>query len=144
MSLALEEARIARKAGEVPVGAVLVVGKKVAAKSHNLVEQLKTATAHAEILAINQASSALSSWHFAQDSYLFVTLEPCPMCAGAIKLARIATVVYAASDPRIGALGSTFDLSESAESGKGLRVISGIKQQEASQILKDFFKDIRK
>ena len=105
MSLALEEARLAMQEGEVPVGAVIVRNGLLLSRAHNLCERETDATAHAECLAIGQACRKASSWRLS-DCTLYVTLEPCPMCAGAAVNARVGRIVYAAKDPRAGALGS--------------------------------------
>ena len=109
MRTALREAEAAFADDEVPVGAIVVHGEKIIAAAHNQREQLRDPTAHAEMIAITQASEALQSWRL-NDCVLYVTLEPCPMCAGAILLARIPLVVYGTPDPKGGAVGSLFQL----------------------------------
>src|SRR5436190_13577915 len=109
MRIALAEAEAALAEGEVPVGAVIVQHDRVIAAAHNQREQLRDPTAHAEMIAITQAAEALGSWRLA-DCTLYVTLEPCPMCAGAIVQARIPTVVYGAADPKAGAVHTLFRL----------------------------------
>lgn len=142
MELALQEARTAYQAGEVPVGAVLAVNGEIIAKAHNEIESKHDATCHAERLVISKASEKLKDWRLA-DAVLCVTLEPCAMCIGAVKLARIPLLVYGAKDSKMGACGSLFDLSEDSRLGPVPRVISGIKEQVCAALLKDFFRDKR-
>ncbi len=142
MHLALAEARKSAACNEVPVGALIVKDNKVIASAHNLTETKKDATAHAEILAIQQASAQLNNWRLT-DCTLFVTLEPCTMCLGAIRLARISTLVFGARDERLGACGSLYDLSLTKSILPEPRVISGILEQECADILKNFFKNVR-
>jgi len=139
MEEALLEARKAADCDEVPVGAVIAVENQIIARSHNLVETRALATAHAECLAMEQASRFLGNWRLS-DCILCVTLEPCPMCMGAILLARIPIVVFGARDPRMGAAGSLYDLSAGET---GIRVIGGIREEECSGILKSFFEGKR-
>jgi len=143
MRKALEEARKAEEIGEVPVGAVVVYKDKIIARAHNKVEKDKDATAHAERLAISIASAELDQWRLS-NCELYVTLEPCPMCAGAILLSRISKVYFGAKDPRIGALGSTFDLSNLGGMPHKFESIGGLLGQECSAILTNFFKEQRK
>ncbi len=142
MKLALEEAKKAFNKKEVPVGA-LVADKEgaVIAKAFNLVEGLQDPTAHAEMLAIRKASAVRKSWRL-DDCILVTTLEPCPMCIGAIRLARLAAVVYAASDPRMGAAGSVFDITKEKFAPK-ITVVKGILKESSSSLLKNFFSSLR-
>lgn len=140
MLKALTEAKKAALAEEVPVGAVIAKADgQVIAFAHNEVECQKDATQHAEILAIQRAAKFTGDWRL-KDCILAVTLEPCSMCLGAIKLARIPVVIFGAYDPEKGACGSLFDLSIDSRLGPVPKVISKIKETECQQILKDFFK----
>ena len=136
MSLALEEAEVAYKQGEVPIGAVIVYEGEVIAKAHNLTEALKLSTAHAEILAIKEASKYLNAWRL-NDCSIYVTVEPCTMCMGAIKNARIKNLYFGCFEKKFGACGSLYDLS-----GK-VNVYPEIMSKEASSLLTNFFKDKR-
>jgi tRNA(adenine34) deaminase len=142
MQIALEEAAKAKKKQEVPVGAIVVYENRIIGKGHNLVERLQDPTAHAEMLAITSAANSLASWRL-EDTTLFVTLEPCPMCVGAILLSRIPHVVFGAADPRYGACGSALQLANNENIDVSTTVTSGILKQECGQILKDFFVEIR-
>jgi tRNA(adenine34) deaminase len=137
MHLALDEAR--RSGDEVPVGAVLVDDKgNVLATSHNLREQKSDPTSHAEIAVIRQAAATLQDWRL-EGTTLFVTLEPCVMCAGAIVAARIPKVVFGAWDERVGASGSIYDILRDTRLGKPLEVVTGVLEHECSVLLKEFF-----
>lgn len=142
MSLALEEARMAADEGEIPVGAVIVRDGILLARAHNLCETGRDATAHAERLAIAQACGAVGSWRLS-DCTLYVTLEPCPMCAGASVSSRIGRVVYAARDPRAGAFGSLLDLRQYPLEGRPL-CENGLMEEEALLLLRSFFAKKRK
>jgi len=142
MHLALEEAALAAAEGEVPIGAVLAVGEQVIARNHNRIEQLHDATSHAEMLVIREASAKLGAWRLTSAT-LVVTLEPCPMCLGAIRLARIPNLIFAASDSRFGACGSTVNLCTKSEFGPELEVVKGVMQEEAAKLLKEFFQKRR-
>lgn len=142
MSLALKEAKLAYKKDETPIGAVIVKDGKVIAKAHNLRETKNNALYHAEILAINKACKKLGSWRLI-DCDLYVTLEPCLMCAGAIIQSRIKNVYYGASDPKGGAFGSSINLNEITTINHHPNINSGILKEECGQILKDFFKKKR-
>ncbi len=142
MGLALQAARQAYAEGEVPVGAVIFQGERLLAKAWNQREGLNDPTAHAEILAITQAAAALESWRL-EDCSLYVTLEPCAMCAGAIVLARIPRVYYGAKDPKAGACGSILDITGCRQLNHNPQIISGLKEEACSQILKDFFLERR-
>jgi tRNA(adenine34) deaminase len=139
MTLALEEADKAVAAGEVPVGAVLAEGEEVVARGHNLTESAPCAASHAEMLVIEEGSKKLNKWRLSE-AILVVTLEPCTMCTGAIKLARIPTIAFGALDPRAGAMGSLYDLSTDPRTGIPPRIISGIREEECSNRLKEFFR----
>jgi tRNA(adenine34) deaminase len=140
MRMALEQARLAAEMEEVPVGAVVVdKNGRVIGRAHNRREQLRDPTAHAEMLAVTQAAEALSAWRL-EDTALYVTLEPCPMCAGAVILARIPRVVYGAPDPKAGAAGSVLNLLDHPALNHRPEVVSGVLAAEASALLTDFFR----
>lgn len=141
MNLALEQAKIAASLGETPVGAVLVWEDRVVAQAYNRRELDKVATAHAELLAIEEANRTLGGWRLHKGT-LYVTLEPCPMCAGAIINARIKRVVYGASDRKAGCCGSLTDLF-SVPFNHHPEVEGGVLAEESSALLSDFFKTLR-
>ncbi len=138
MELALAEARKAEEHGDVPIGAALLRGEEVLAAAGNERELRGDPTAHAEILAIRAAAEKLGGWRLAETT-LFVTLEPCSMCAGAIVLARIPTVVFAASDPKAGAAGSVLDILAEPALNHRPQVIPGVRADEAATLLRRFF-----
>ena len=138
MRVALAEARKALDEGEVPIGCVIVHDGAVIGRGHNQVERLQDATAHAEIVAIGAASTALSSWRL-EDCTLFATLEPCAMCAGAIVLARVGRVVYGAHDPKAGACGSVLNVIDEPRLNHAPPVTSGVLAMEAGELLTSFF-----
>jgi len=138
MMLAYAEAEAALRADEVPVGAVIVRDGQVIAAAHNGREQLRDPTAHAEMIAITQAAAAVDAWRL-DGCTLYVTLEPCPMCAGAILQARIKAVVYGATDPKAGAVNSLFELLSDSRLNHRTEVTSGIMAAPCGQILTDFF-----
>ncbi len=142
MELALREARKAADEGEVPVGCVVVHQGRVVARAHNQRETLKDPTAHAEMIAITQASAALESWRL-NDVTLYVTLEPCPMCAGALVQARVGRLVYGASDPKAGAAGTLYDIVRDDRLNHRVEVESGIRAEECGGILTMFFQQKR-
>lgn len=142
MQAALEEAQKGSDAGEVPVGAVIADSSGIIARAHNLVESEKNAALHAEMLVMKKATQVRGDWRLT-DCTLFVTLEPCTMCTGALKLARIPTLVYGTADEKMGACGGIFDLSQDSRVGHSPRVISGVLQEECAGILKRFFKSKR-
>ena len=143
MKKAFKLAQQAEEEGEVPVGAVLVhsTGEKpkVIAQTFNKKASLKSATAHAEILAIEQAGRKLNSWRL-NDCVLYVTLEPCCMCAGAIVQARLKRLVYACSDPKAGAVHSLYQITQDLRLNHQVKVQNGVLKEESSQLLKNFFK----
>lgn len=143
MTLAIEEAKKAEKIGEVPIGAVLVVDDVVVAKAHNLRETEQRSIAHAEILAIDEACRKLRTWRL-ENSTLYVTLEPCPMCAGAIVMSRIERVVFGAFDPKAGCAGTLMNLLNEPRFNHQTEVISGVKQEQCSEMLTCFFKSCGK
>jgi tRNA(adenine34) deaminase len=138
MELALSEARRAEEHGDVPIGAALLRGADVLAAAGNERELRKDPTAHAEVLAIRAAAAALGGWRLA-DTTLYITLEPCAMCAGAIVLARIPTVVFAAPDPKAGAAGSVLDVLAEPALNHRPTVIGGIRAEESAALLRNFF-----
>lgn len=142
MAVALEEARIAFDAGEIPVGAVIVRGDEELARAHNLCEVRGLATAHAEMLAIEEASRRVGGWRLS-DATLYVTLEPCPMCTGALINARIGRIVFAAKDARAGACGSLVNLPAYPLEAKPL-CESGVLAEESQQLLRSFFAQKRR
>ena len=141
MNLALQEARKAQALGEVPVGAVMVRGDQVVGRGYNRREVDQDALAHAEVLAIAEACRALGSWRL-DDCTLYVTLEPCPMCAGAILNARVKRVVYGASDPKAGSVGSLIHLFELPFNHRPA-VTTGVLEEQCSQMLSRFFRELR-
>ena len=141
MSEAFKCAKKAKKLGEVPIGAVIVKDDKIIAKGYNLREKRKSATAHAEIIAIERACKKLNDWRL-DGCEIFVTLEPCPMCAGAIFNSRISRIIYAAKDEKAGACGSVFNLFAMQMDTQTL-IKSGVMQDKAVSLLQSFFKDLR-
>jgi len=139
MGEALRQARLAFDADEVPVGAVIVREKKIVTRAFNQVELLKDATAHAEMLALTQAAHGRGDWRL-DGTTLFVTKEPCPMCAGAIVLSRVQRVVFGVPDPKSGGAGSVFDITGQGGLNHKVAVLSGVKEAEARQLLQDFFR----
>ena len=138
MGEALRQARRALAAEEVPVGAVIVREGRIIARAFNQVELLKDATAHAEMLAITQAEEALGDWRLT-DCTLYVTKEPCPMCAGAIVHTRLARVVFGASDPKAGAAGSALNLLQFPTLNHRCEITQGVREPECRALLRDFF-----
>ncbi|HNW38947.1 MAG TPA: tRNA adenosine(34) deaminase TadA [Candidatus Omnitrophota bacterium] len=143
MQEALKEAQQAFQEDEVPVGAVIVHQGKIIARGHNQVERLKDPTAHAEIIAITSAASYLGTKWLNQAS-LYVTIEPCSMCAGALVLARIKNLYFGASDPKTGACGSVINIVNHKKLNHRIKVAKGMLQVECSLLLKEFFKKKRK
>jgi len=139
---ALAEARLALEAGEVPVGAVVVLDGEVIGRGHNLREAAQDPTAHAEILAIRQAARHLGSWRLT-NADLYVTLEPCPMCAGAIVNARLRRLVFGAYDPKAGAVVSLMNLVQDRRLNHTVEVLDGICQSECAGLLQEFFQRLR-
>ncbi|MBI1248060.1 tRNA-specific adenosine deaminase [bacterium] len=142
MQMALQQADQAAGMGEVPVGAVIVHQGNIIAAAHNQREMLRDPTAHAEMIAITQAAEAMGGWRL-EDCILYVTLEPCPMCAGAIVQARIPVVVFGAPDPKAGAVQSLYQLLEDGRLNHRCHVVSGVLQERCGQVLTDFFKQRR-
>ena len=143
MTLAIREAEKAYRSDEVPVGAVLVFGNKIIGRAYNQTQLLKDATAHAEMLALTQGFEALESQHLPQ-STLYVTLEPCPMCVGAMILARIERLVFGAREPKTGACGSVVHLMADGKWNHSFRIEEGLLEFESSALLQEFFKKKRR
>jgi tRNA(adenine34) deaminase len=142
MRHALAEAQLALNKKEVPIGAVVVYKDKIIGRGHNQVERLNDPTAHAEIIAIGAASSYLNSWRLSGAS-LYVTIEPCAMCAGAIVLSRLDRLVFGAKDPKAGACGSLYNIVQDIRLNHQVQIIPYILEQECSRILESFFEKIR-
>ena len=139
MEMALQEAAVAAAEGEVPVGAVIVSFQRgVIGQAHNQREQLCDPTAHAEMLAVTQAAAALRSWRL-EDCALYVTLEPCPMCAGAIIQARLPLLVYGCTDPKAGACDTLYQITSDARLNHRARVVSGVLADQCAAVLSEFF-----
>jgi tRNA(adenine34) deaminase len=143
MRIALDEARIAAEQGEVPIGAAVVCDGAVVARAHNRRENDRDPTAHAELLAIRAAAESLERWRLSGCT-LYVTLEPCPMCAGAMHQARIDRLVYGAMDPKAGAVGSLYDLSDDERLNHRFDVTAGVMAEESAALLKAFFGKLRR
>ncbi len=143
MRLALQEAELAAQEDEVPIGAVIVHQDRVVAQAHNQRERLRDPTAHAEMIAITQAAESLGSWRL-EGCTLYVTLEPCAMCAGAIVLARIPTVVYGATDPKAGAVHTLYNLLTDTRLNHQCLVVDGVLGEPCSRILSEFFQQQRR
>jgi tRNA(adenine34) deaminase len=143
MQLALEEARRALLEDEVPIGAIIVHQDQVIASAHNQRELLRDPTAHAEMIAITQAAQSLQSWRL-DGCTLYVTLEPCPMCAGAILQARISTVVYGTPDPKAGAVHTLFRMLDDPRLNHRCQAVSNILAQPCAEILSQFFQAQRR
>ena len=142
MEVALAEASDGAEAGEVPVGAVVAVGNRIVARRHNERESLVDPTAHAELLALRDAAAEVGSWHLA-GATLVVTLEPCPMCAGAAWAARLDRVVWGAPNPDAGALGSLYHLGADPRLNHEFEVGHGVRSEECASLLADFFAERR-
>ena len=142
MQLALSQARRAAELGEVPVGCVVVRGEEILAATHNLTETLQEPSAHAELLALRQAARKLGSWRL-EGCDLYVTLEPCLMCCGALVLSRIQRLVYAASDSKAGAVTSKYQALEPGRLNHDVEFEAGVLEEEASLLLKSFFRRLR-
>ncbi len=142
MRAAIEEARKAEASREVPIGAVIVRGSDIIGRGHNVRETAKDPLAHAELIAIKQASEQLDAWRLLE-CRLYVTLEPCPMCAGAIVQARIPQVIYASPDPKAGCAGTLMNLLQEDRFNHRVDVIQGVLQEECSSMLTQFFRRLR-
>lgn len=143
MGLALAEAALAPAHGDVPIGAVVLAAGEVVARRHNQREQTGDPTAHAEVLALRHAAEVLGTWRL-PEATLIVTLEPCPMCAGAAWAAQVDRLVYGAADPKAGAAGSLYNISVDARLNHRSRVSSGVRAEEAIGLLDAFFAGLRR
>ena len=142
MRMALREAEAAAAEGEVPCGAVIVLDDQVIGKAHNQTETLNDPTAHAEILAITQATQAVGNWRL-NGAGMYVTKEPCPMCAGALVLARIRKVVWGMTDPVRGGAVSKFRILDHADLNHAVEVESGLMEEDCRNVMQEFFRDLR-
>jgi tRNA(adenine34) deaminase len=142
MTLALEEAQHALSQDEAPIGAVVVKDGQVIARAHNQRETWRDPTAHAEILALRQASEKLQNWRL-MGCTIYVTLEPCPMCAGAIQQARLVRLVYGVTDPKAGAAGSVMNIVDEPKLAHRLRITPGVEEQRCRDLLNMFFRRLR-
>jgi tRNA(adenine34) deaminase len=143
MELAIREAELAFEEGEVPVGAVVVLENRVIGRGHNRTEALHDATAHAEMIALSAAYSHFEDWRL-EECYLFSTLEPCIMCAGAAVLSRIKTIVYGAPDIRFGGCGSIVTIPIDIRLNHRCEVIGGVREPEIAEMMRQFFQHVRK
>lgn len=142
MKEAIMEARKAESLEEVPIGAIIVMDGKIISRAHNLRESKQSAVAHAEVLAIEQACQETGSWRL-DNAHLYVTLEPCPMCSGAIILSRVKRVIYGAKDPKGGCAGTLMNLLQDERFNHQSEVTSGVLEGECGQLLSDFFRRLR-
>lgn len=142
MKEAIKEAKKAEAIDEVPIGAVIVLDGEVIARAHNLREKEQNAIAHAELLAIDEACRETGSWRL-ENAVLYVTLEPCPMCSGAIILSRVKRVVYGAADPKGGCAGTLMNLLQDERFNHRSEVTKGVLEKECGQLLSEFFRKIR-
>ncbi len=143
MKAAMQEANKALEFDEVPVGALVVFENRIIGRGYNQTQTLHDATAHAEMIALSAAYNYFGDWRL-ENCYLFSTLEPCAMCAGAAVLSRIKTIVYGAKDPKFGACGSIFDIPTETKLNHRIEVISGIMEEEVASMMKLFFQQVRK
>lgn len=142
MQAAIEEAKKAQNLGEVPIGAVIVKDGEIIARGYNLRETSQLSNAHAEMIAIAKANEMVGSWRL-EDCTLYVTLEPCPMCAGAIVQSRIPAVVFGAHDPKGGCCGTIYNLLDESKFNHRCELVSGVLEEECGQLLSDFFRNLR-
>ena len=142
MQMAIEEARKAEAIGEVPIGAIIVYEGEVISKAHNLRETEQSAVAHAELLAIEKACKKMQTWRL-EEATLYVTLEPCAMCSGAIILSRIPKVVYGATDPKGGCAGTFMNLLQDSRFNHQSEIVSGVLAEECGMLLSTFFQELR-
>ncbi len=142
MALALAQARLAAAEGEIPVGAVLVRGDQVLAQAHNRREATPRSTGHAEIQCLREGAQALGDWRL-RECTLYVTLEPCPMCAGAMLMAQLGQCVYGAADPRLGCCGSVYDLPDDPALGGRTQWVAGVCAEECAALLQNFLREKR-
>lgn len=139
MQMALREAQAAAAKDETPVGAVIVKGSRIIARAHNMRETLKDPTAHAEMIALTQAAEALQAWRL-EGVTVYVTLEPCAMCAGALVLARVSRLVYGAADPKAGACGTLYNIVQDERLNHRVEVTAGVLADESRALLQEFFR----
>lgn len=142
MQLALEEAKKAQDVDEVPIGAVIVHENKVIATGYNVRETTQKTLSHAELIAIEQANQVINSWRL-EDCTLYVTVEPCPMCAGAIMQSRMKRVVFGAPDPKAGAAGTIINILQTEAFNHQVEITSGVLENECRSLVKTFFKQLR-
>ena len=142
MQEAISEALKAEQIGEVPIGAIIVVDDQIVSRAHNLRETEQRSIAHAELLAIDEACKATGSWRL-EDAVLYVTLEPCPMCAGAIVLSRVKKVVFGAYDPKGGCAGTLMNLLDDERFNHQSEVIGGVLENQCGELLSQFFRNLR-
>ena len=142
MRAAIEAAKVALDSGDVPIGAVIVYEGRIVAKGYNQREQLGDPTAHAEMIALTQAAAAVGNWRL-HGCRMYVTLEPCAMCAGALVLSRMDKLIFGCKDPKTGACGSVYNIVQDGRLNHELEVSSGLLAEECSQLLQDFFKQRR-
>jgi tRNA(adenine34) deaminase len=142
MRMAMAEAQQAFELGEVPVGSVIVFDNRVIGRGHNLTATLHDATAHAEMIALSAAYNHFGDWRL-ENCYLFSTLEPCAMCAGAAVLSRIKTIVFGARDPKFGACGSIFEIPTQPKLNHRIELVEGVLAEEVSELMKLFFRQVR-
>ena len=142
MNEAIEEALKAKEKGEVPIGCIIVLNDEIIARGHNLRETEQNALAHAEMIAIEEACWYTNSWRL-EEAELYVTLEPCPMCAGGIIMSRIKLVIYGARDPKGGCAGTLMNLLQYERFNHRCEVKSGVLEEKCGQLLTDFFKELR-
>ncbi|ASK64299.1 tRNA-specific adenosine deaminase [Virgibacillus phasianinus] len=142
MQEAINQAMLAKEKNEVPIGAVIVFQNKVIATGHNIRETVQSTLSHAELIAIQEANRKIGSWRL-EDCTLYVTLEPCPMCAGAIIQSRIKRVVFGAFDPKAGCAGSLMNLLDDSRFNHLVELKSGVMEKECSQLLSRFFRELR-
>lgn len=143
MFSALQEAEQAFEENEVPVGAVVVKDNKIIGRGHNQVERLKDATAHAEMIALTSAANHIGNWRL-NDCSIYVTLEPCVMCTGALLSSRIRELYFSVFDPKFGACGSVYNLAEDGKTNHKINVFSGIYSEESKKLLQEFFDNLKK
>ena len=142
MAQAIKEAKKAAGSDDIPIGCVIAHENRIIGRAHNQIELLKDATAHAEMIAITQAESYIGDWRL-NEAVLFVTKEPCPMCAGAILQSRIGTVIYGVPAPRDGAAGSAIDILNNPALGSSVNCIGGVLEEECRWLLQEFFRRVR-
>lgn len=142
MSLALQEAELAFKRGEVPVGCLIVFENRIVGRGHNLTESMHDATAHAEMIALSAAYSHFGDWRL-ENCIMFSTLEPCTMCAGAAVLSRIGSIVYGAKDSKFGGCESIFQIPTDKRLNHRIEIVGGVMEAEVSELMKSFFRQVR-